>query len=297
MRFDLTDLRLVLNVAEAASITHGAARSGLSLASASERIRDMEETLGTALFERQRRGVSPTAAGNALVHHARAVTQQIELMRGELNQYAKGLRGRIRVLSNTAATLEFLPRALAAFLAAHPDIDLDLDERPSAEIVRAVAGGQADIGIVADAVDAAAELQTFPFVEDRLVLVTPHQHPLGKRRKVAFREALGHDFVGLVAGSALQEHVGGHAARAGRPLKLRVRLTGFDAVCRAVGSGIGLAIVPATAAKRCRRSMAIRLVALSDPWALRHLRICVRDLRALPAHAQRLLDHLRAQAS
>jgi molybdate transport repressor ModE-like protein len=297
MRFDLTDLRLVLNVAEAASITHGAARSGLSLASASERIRDMEETLGTALFERQRRGVSPTAAGNALVHHARAVTQQIELMRGELNQYAKGLRGRIRVLSNTAATLEFLPRALAAFLAAHPDIDLDLDERPSAEIVRAVAGGQADIGIVADAVDAAAELQTFPFVEDRLVLVTPHKHPLGKRRKVAFREALGHDFVGLVAGSALQEHVGGHAARAGRPLKLRVRLTGFDAVCRAVGSGIGLAIVPATAAERCRRSMAIRLVALSDPWALRHLRICVRDLRALPAHAQRLLDHLRAQAS
>ena len=120
MRFDLIDLRLVLNVADAASITHGAARSGLALASASERIRDMEQELGAPLFERQRRGVAPTAAGLALLHHARLVTQQLEAMRGELGGFAKGLRGRVRVLSNTAATLEFLPPLLGPFLAAHP---------------------------------------------------------------------------------------------------------------------------------------------------------------------------------
>lgn len=292
MRFDLVDLRLVLFVAEAGSITHGAARAGMALASASERIRDMEETLGAPLFERKRRGVSPTPAGTALVHHARAVTRQIELMRGDLDQYAKGLRGRIRVYSNTAATLEFLPRTLGAFLAAHPNIDVDLEERSSTEIVRAVAAGQADIGIVADAVDPAAELQTFPYVEDRLVLAVPHRHPLAKRRRIAFREAMACDFVGLAAGSALQDHVDGHAARAGHRLKLRVRLPGFDAACRVVESGIGVAVVPRAAAERYRRSMAIRLVSLSDPWALRHLRICVRDLALLPSHARRLVEHL-----
>ncbi|MDP1751406.1 MAG: LysR family transcriptional regulator [Reyranella sp.] len=295
MRFDLVDLRLVLLVAEAASITHGAARAGMALASASERIRAMEEALGVPLFERKRRGISLTPAGTALVHHARAVTQQIELMRGDLDQYAKGLRGRIRVYSNTAATLEFLPHALGSFLAAHPNIDLDLEERPSTEIVRAVAGGQADIGIVADAVDPAAELQTFPYVEDRLVLIVPNRHPLAKRRRIAFRDALAFDFVGLAAGSALQDHVDSHAARAGHRLRLRVRLPGFDAVCRMVESGIGVAVISRAAAERCRRSMSIRLVALSDPWALRHLRICVRDLRSLPAHAQRLVDHLVAR--
>ncbi|MDP1839679.1 MAG: LysR substrate-binding domain-containing protein, partial [Reyranella sp.] len=165
-------------------------------------------------------------------------------------------------------------------------------ERPSTEIVRAVAGGRADIGIVADAVDAAAELQTFPYVEDRLVLVVPHRHPLAKRRQIAFREAVACDFVGLTTGSALQDHVDGHAARAGRRLNLRVRLPGFDAVCRIVESGIGVAVVSKAAAERCRRSMAIRLVSLSDPWARRHLRICVRDLGSLPAHAQRLVGHL-----
>jgi DNA-binding transcriptional LysR family regulator len=293
MRFDLIDLRLVLNVAEAASITHGAERSGMALASASERIRAMEDALGVPLFDRKRRGVSPTAAGAALVEHARLVMQQLERMRGELNQFAKGLRGRIRLLSNTAATLEFLPLLLGRFLAGHPHVDVDLDERTSSEIARAVAGGRADIGIVADVVDAASELETFPFADDRLVLVTPQRHPLGKRRQIAFGDALGHDFVGLPVGSALQEHLDGHAIRLGHRPKLRVRLPGFDAVCRVVESGIGIAVVSKVAADRCRRTMAIRAVPLTDPWAQRRLRICVRRLGTLPAHARSLVEHLR----
>jgi DNA-binding transcriptional LysR family regulator len=297
MRFDLTDLRLVLNVAEAASITHGAARSGLALASASERIRDMELALGAALFERKRRGVNPTPAGTALIHHARIVTRQLELMRGELDVFAKGLRGSVRVLSNTAALQAFLPPILGTFLAAHPNVDLALEERPSPEIVRAIARGAADIGIVADAVDPAVELETFPFAEDRLVLVAPAKHPLAHRRRIVFADTLPYDFVGLPAGAALQDHIDGHAARAGRQLRLRVRLPGFDAICRLVESGIGLAVVPQAAADRCRRSMSIRTIPLTDAWALRRLRLCVKDARALPAHAQWLLSHLRSRAA
>ncbi len=297
MRFDLTDLRLVLNVADAASITHGAARSGLALASASERIRDMERELDAPLFERQRRGVAPTAAGLALVHHARLVIRQLEAMRGELGAFARGLRGRVRVLSNTAATLEFLPPLLGPFLAGHPHVDVEIEERPSPEIVRGVARGRAEIGIVADAVDAAGELETFPFAADRLVLVTPLEHPLAGKRRIAFRKALAHDFVGLSAGSALQEHLDGHAARAGTALRLRVRLPGFDALCRVVESGIGVAIVSHTAAARCRKSMAIRVVPLADSWARRRLRLCVKAERDLPVHAGALLDHLRRSSA
>ena len=297
MRFDLTDLRLVLNVADAQSITHGAARSGLALASASERLRDLERSLGTALFERKRRGVSPTPAGTALVHHARLVTQQMELMHGELGAFAKGLRGRVRLLSNTSATLEFLPQRLGPFLAAHPQVDIEIEERPSPEIARGVARGRADIGIVAHAADPAAELETFPFAEDRLVLVTPQHHPLAARRRVSFREVLGLDFIGTTAGSALQVHLDDHAARAGVPLKVRVRLPDFDAICRVVAGGIGVAVVSRSAALRCRKTMAIRMVPLTDAWAVRHLRLCVKDARALPVHARALLDALRRSSA
>lgn len=297
MRFDLVDLRLVLNVADAGNITHGARRSALALASASERIRDMERELGAPLFERQRRGVVPTAAGLALLAHARQVTRQLEAMRAELGTFAKGLRGRVRVLSNTAATLEFLPPLLGPFLAAHPQLDVEIEERSSPEIVRGVARGRAEIGIVADAVDAAAELETFPFAEDRLVLVTPPRHPLAGKRRAAFRDALAYDFVGLPVGSALQEHLDGHAARAGTAMRLRVRLPGFDALCRVVHSGIGIAVLSHTAAARNAKAMAIRLVPLVDPWARRRLRLCVKAEQTLPVPARALLQHLRRSSA
>jgi len=113
MRFDLVDLRLFLFVIEAANITHGAARACMALASASERIRLMEESLGAPLLERHRRGVRATPAGAALVHHSQLVIQQLERMRGELSEYADGFRGRVRLFANTTAIAEFLPATLA----------------------------------------------------------------------------------------------------------------------------------------------------------------------------------------
>lgn len=296
MRFDLTDLRLFMHVAEAASITHGAARANLALASASARIRGMEDALGVRLLERGRRGVRPTPAGRALLHHARVVHEQLERMRGELGAYARGLKGHVRVLSNTAAMTEILPEALAAFLTAHPQIDVDLEEKPSPEIVQAVAAGLADIGIVADSADM-GDLETTPFRADRLVVVAPRRHPLARRRDVAFREVLGHEFVGLSAGSALQDHLSQHAARAGHALKLRVRVRGFDALCRMVAHGVGLGVVPETAARAARRALDLRVIRLTDRWAVRALVICVRRRDALPAHARLLLDHLKTAPS
>jgi DNA-binding transcriptional LysR family regulator len=268
----------------------------MALASASERIRLMEDSLGTPLLERNRRGVRATPAGLALVHHAQLVIQQLERMRAELSEYAEGLRGRVRLFANTTATAEFLPAALGPFLSLHPQIDIDLEERSSREIVRAIAQNLAEIGIVGDEVNPAKELQTFPFAEDRLVLIAPRGHVLSHQRTIAFRETLGYDYIGLAAGHALQEQMEDHATRAGRHLKLRVRVPGFDAVCQVVGSGIGVAVVPATAARRYRRSTAVQIIALTDSWAPRRLTICVRSLDTLPAHGQRLVEHLRAHA-
>ncbi|MET3445096.1 LysR substrate-binding domain-containing protein [Ralstonia sp. 1138] len=292
MRFDLTDLRLFLHTAEAGSITAGAERAHLTLASASARIRGMEDTLGVPLLTRNRRGVETTAAGRTLVHHARVVLQQMDRMRGELGEYARGLKGYVRLLSNTAAMTEFLPETLSAFLAAHPEVDIDLEELVSHEIVEAIAQGRADIGIVNDAVDLSG-LETFPFRHDRLVLVTARDHPLAERREVAFVETLQEDFVGLTGDNALQAYLAGHAARAGHRLKYRVRLRSFDAVCRMVERNVGVGVIPEHAAIRLQRSMGIRRVRLTDAWATRLLRICVRHFDDLPVFARQLIEHLR----
>jgi DNA-binding transcriptional LysR family regulator len=293
MHCDLTDLRLFLHVAEAGSITGGAKRAHMALASASERIRGMEDQAGVLLLNRGRRGVQPTPAGLAVLHHARAVLHQIVRMQGDLHAYAEGLKGHVRLLCNSAALSEFLPEALGAFLSAHPDVDVDLEEHPSHEIVRAISGGTADVGIAADSIDI-GKLESFPFRHDRLVLVAAPDHPLATKESVSFADLLEHDFVGLVESSALQAHLDMHAARLGRQLSCRARLSSFDAVCRVVERRIGVGVVPETAARRCQQSMAIRSVPLADAWASRELKICVRSFENLPSYSKKLIEGIRA---
>jgi DNA-binding transcriptional LysR family regulator len=295
MRFDLTDLNLFRHVAEAGSITHGAERAHLALAAASTRIRHMEEALGAGLLVRGRAGVTPTQAGRTLLQHARIMLAQAERLREDLGAYAGGLAGQVRVLSNTNALTEFLPDTLSSFLAAHPNVSVDLQERLSDEIVGLIAEGVADIGIVAGTVDP-GRLTVYPFRSDRFVLVVAREHALAKRASIGFDEVLGHDFVGLDRASALQRFLADKAARAGRPLRLRIQLRSFDGVCRLVERNVGVGIVPETTAKWAAKTMAIKTVQLTDAWALRELAICVRDYAALPPYARQLVDHMRATA-
>jgi DNA-binding transcriptional LysR family regulator len=295
MRFDLADLSLFRHVAEAGSITHGAERAHLALAAASTRIRNMEQALGAALLVRGRQGVTPTQAGRTLLQHARTILRQADRLREDLGSYAGGLAGQIRVFSNTNALTEFLPEALSSFLSAHPHVSVDLEERLSDEIVGLIAEGVADLGIVASTVDAST-LETFPFRKDRFVLVVARDHPLAKRAKTAFAEVLDHDFVGLDRASAIQRFLADKATRAGRSLRLRVQLRSFDAICRLVECKVGIGLVPETTARRVARTMAIAVVPLTDPWAVRELTICVRSLGELPPYARQLVEHLRAGA-
>src|ERR1700735_2529081 len=233
MRFDLVDLSLFRHVVEAGSITHGAERAHLALAAASTRVRNMEEALGVPLLTRGRQGVTLTQAGRTLLQHARTILRQAERLHEDLAAYGGGLAGQIRVLSNTNALTEFLPEALNSFLASHPNISVDLEERLSDEIVGLLAEGVADLGIVAGTVDAGA-LETYPFRRDRFVLVVARDHPLAKRDQVGFEDVLDFDFVGLHTVTALQRFLASKAVRIGRALRLRVQLRSLDAVCRLV---------------------------------------------------------------
>lgn len=295
MRFDLTDLRLFLAVVDAGSITHGAAEAGLSLPAASARLRDMEAAGEVALLVRGRRGVTPTAAGEALAHHARAILHQMAQMRGALGAHARGLRASIRMLANTAAITEFLPERLAPWMAAHPQADIELKERQSAEIARGIAAGFAEIGILSDAADMGG-LDLRPFAIDRLVVVAPRVHPLAERTRVRFADLIDQPVVGL-AGGALQAHIDAQAARIGARLKVRVALRTFEGICRMAGAGAGIGIVPETAAARCRRWAEVAVIRLADPWATRRLSVGIRSEGELTAPARSLFTHLAAGAA
>jgi DNA-binding transcriptional LysR family regulator len=282
-------MRLFLAVVEQGSLTKGAESMNLALASASERISGMEAALGAQLLERNRRGVTTTAAGDALMRHARLILDQVEQMHGDLRNYGTGLKGRIRLLSNTAGLAAFLPDRLGRFLVAHPDLSIDLGERPSAEIALAIAEGRADLGVIADIADLAA-LETRLIAQDQLVVVARETHRIGDRRSVAFAEVVGEPFVGL-SDAALESHLGERAARLGRQIHYRIQLRRIEHVGMLVESGVGIAILSEASAQDLGR-FGLAIVPLRDSWALRQLHLCARDFAALTPHAALLAQQL-----
>jgi DNA-binding transcriptional LysR family regulator len=295
MRFDLVDLALFIAVADSGSITQGASRVHLALASASARIKGLEAALGAALLKRRRRGIELTQAGESLLGHARIIIHNIDEMRGDLVAYASGARASVHLLANTSGLSEHLPKALAVFLREHPDINLDVEERESADIAAAIASGAADLGFAAEHA-LPDHFERFSFGEDRLVLVVPRRSDFAGRRQIDFREVTDRDFVGLTNTTALQVHIAKHAARLGVRLRVRARLRDFDAICQMVAAGVGVAVVPEAAAKRCARSMPISIVRIRDAWANRKLVICARSFKTLPRPAKQLVEHLRRVA-
>ena len=295
---DLVDLELFARVVDAGTIAAGAAATGLAAASASERLRAMEARLGVSVLERRARGVVPTAAGAALLGHARRVLGQLGALHDELAVHRDGRAGRLRLLANTAACRELVPDALAGFLAGHPRLEVELAERRSEEIVAAVAGGRAPLGIVSDAVDRGG-LQERPLRDDPLALVVAGAHALARRAAgaaVTLAQVLDEPFVGLAPGSALQEHVDAHARRLGREPGYRARVAELDAVCRLAARGLGVGIVPATAARRCAVAVGtgLRLLPLTDAWARRRLLLVAPSFAALAPAARRLARDLQA---
>ena len=290
-RYDLTDLRLFIHVAEAGNLTRGAERSHLSLGAASLRIKNLEETLGTPLLRRMSQGVELTRAGETLLAHARAIQRQTERLHGDLQAYSTGLKGRVRIFANTTAITEILPAALGAYLVHHPMVDVDLEERLSPEIARAVADGVVDIGILAGTVPAEG-LEMIPYQRDRLVLATPLGHALASLREIAFAQAIAENFVLLHAGSAIHGFAEQIASDMGTSLSIRIRVSGFEAMCRMIEAGVGVGLIPETVARRLSKSHDIALVSLSDDWATRELKICLRDRSDLPVFARDLVDFL-----
>ena len=295
MRFDLVDLQLFVAVAETRSITNGALRVHLALASASERIKGLEAAFGVTLLRRGRRGVELTPAGESLLDHARVVLHNVEAMRGDLAAFSRGVKATVRLLANTSGLSEYLPKALAAFLSQHPHISIDVEERESGEIANAILSGAAELGLAAEHT-LPDSIERIPFSEDRLVLVAARHDELANRRQVDFREVVERDFVGLIASSAFHAHVTGHAARLGVRLRFRARLNNFDAIGQMVAAGIGVAVMPDVAAKRCARSTKINVIRIRDTWSNRRLVICARSFKSLPRPVRQLADHLRNAA-
>lgn len=291
MRFDLFSLQLFLAVCEEESIAKAADRENIAASAVSKRISDLEGRLKAQLFTRSAKGLAPTAAAHALIHHARVLMRDIGQMEAELAHHASGTSGQVRIFASVSTIIQHLPETLRTFIALHPSIRIELQEGSSTQAVEAVSQNAADIGIFGGVVPREG-LRIIPFISDRIVVLAPVNHPLASRESVTFAEFPDYDLIGPNKGSYLDSLVLRAAAELSRPLKIPIRMNGFETVASMVETGLGIGLVPEGCAARYVSTGELKVLRLEDAWAERQWNICVQDSASLPPPVRLLLDHL-----
>ncbi|ANN76649.1 LysR family transcriptional regulator [Bordetella flabilis] len=292
MRYDLTSLELFASVAEEKNLTKAARRKHLAVSAVSKRIAELESLAGSPLLVRYARGVDLTPAGQSLLHYARQMQHTLSLMQEELAGYAAGVKGHVRIHAITSALAQFLPGDIERFATDYPQIKFDIEERVGSAVVGAVADGHADLGIFAEQTPSHG-LQVFPYRQDELVAVVPATHALARRQKVRFDTLLDYEFVGPHLDSSVHALLTAQAKQRGKPLRPRIRISGFDCMCKLVAAQMGIAVLPRAVATPYLRGGKLRALTLAEPWATRTLMIGVRQLETLPPTVRSLIGYLR----
>jgi DNA-binding transcriptional LysR family regulator len=292
MKLDPLSLQLFVSVIEEGTIAAAAARHHIAAAAVSKRISELEFQLSTQLLTRSNKGIAPTAAGFALINLARGVLHDLDNIVLQMQDFSAGTRGSVRVLANISVMTQFMPQALKSFLDKYPLVQVNLEEKVSTAIIRAVAENVADIGLYTE-VPHGDEVEVYPYRTDELVLIVPKGHALARRTAVCFADTLDYEYVGLHVGSSLHYQMAEAASKLGRTLKLRIQVLGYDAQCLMVEAGLGIGILP-KASLRAYGALSVKKVALKDAWAHRRLDMCVRSYEALPVAARLFFDHLQS---
>jgi DNA-binding transcriptional LysR family regulator len=287
---DLLTLRVFAAAAEENNLARAAEREHIALSAASRRISDFEARAGVLFFERRDRGMILTAAGRRLLEQLQDVFALLDRIALDLDEVRVGARGHVRIHAHMSAMASDLPEVLSGFMALHPGIDLELMEQTSVEAIHAVQTGSADIGIISGNVPA-KELDLRHWKKDELVVVLPAAHPLGVEPRITLQELLDEPFIAMQQGSALLALYREHAKQLGRSLRERAHATSFESVRKLVSVGLGVSILPASAAVTTP-STEIAVRPLEEPWASRTLVICTRELSSLATAVKLLIEHL-----
>lgn len=295
-RVDLVTLSVFIAVVEETTLAKAAEREHLAPSAISKRLADLELNLNIKLFERKPTGMYPTTAGTALLHHARLIMRNVAELEAEIEDFAGGVRGTIRVHANATAMSRYLPDDLQSFLRLYPQVRVELEESRTPDTLRAVADNAADIGIYGDVI-APADLDSRLYRCDRLALLVPAGHPLAAGSEASFADTVEHDYVGSPKGSSIDTVLVRAAADLGVSLKMSIRTSGFDAISRMVDAGLGIAVVPESVTAMYAASMQVRVLRLDERWAERRLMVCTRSPDSLTPAAAAFLAHLtRPQA-
>lgn len=296
MRLDFFDLQLFLNIMDTGSLTKGAECSAISLQAASERIKKLEQYFAVHLFTRHASGVKLTIAGQTFAEQAQLIIQQGRHLQQLMAPFGQGLNSQMTLWCNSSAQSEYLPLLLPQYLVENPNIQIDLKEAESNDIIQALENGSAQLGLISGFFNS-KNLHTLEFIDDPLVLICPMNHELKDKSTLQLFDVLHYPFVGLMQYHSLQQSIETQAKLLGCAIQYRLRLPNFAAIAQVVANGVGIAIMPKRAAIRLKTVYAFHHIELTGDWANRKLLLAARNFDELPVSYQHFSQFLLSKKS
>ena len=291
-RIDPFSLKLFVAAAQAGSIVRAAEQQHIAASALSRRLADLEHAFGTPLLVRSPKGIALTQAGELVFARGLKIDQDLQALVREVQTEGQAMRGTVRLYANMSAVIGFLPERLQRFLQSYPGVTVSLHEEDTRDVIRACLDDRADVGIgVETAVPSGMESRHF--ASDPLTVVLPATHALCASSSIRFAQALEHPLIGVHQGGALDRSLHERAESIHRQFAPSMSVSSFDAVCRMVEAGLGISVIPQSAAAAYAGSAQFVRRPLDETWAARNLSLYTLRRAPQPRATQALLDSLQ----
>jgi len=276
---DLRQMSYFVAVAEEGQFTRAAARESVAQPAISAQIRRLERELGERLFHRDQRGVGLTAAGEALLPHARAALAAAARGRDTIASLRGVLHGRLRIGVSGPGDRR-LAAALGEFHRAHPGIEITLGERHNEPLLEALAGGELDAAVIGLPDEPLPpQLRARVIAEDAVVLAVPREHPLSRSRTIAIAALRGQPMIALTRGTGLRATLEGACRDAGFAPRIIAETSQLGHMVELVAAGLGIAVMPGSALAGAE----LAVLRITRPRLLRRTALAWNQVTTTPA--------------
>lgn len=282
-------------VALRGSFTAAAASLRYTQSAVSRQVAALEEDVAAVLFDRVPRGVRLTEEGRCLLGHAEAVLDRLDAARRDLAALREVETGRLRVGAFATAEAVLVPRAMAAFQAAHPGVELSLSDGLTATHVSRLRAGELDVAVLAVPAGQSVDgLALRHLLDDPLLVALPAGHRLAARRTIRLTELAAESWI---AGSTtVEDTLIGACLRSGFRPSVRYVVQEWTAKQGLVAAGLGITLVPGLAAGAVRQDILVKRLR-TDEVTPRAIHAATVDRTTRPPAHTRFLGHLADSAT
>lgn len=294
MEFD--QLRLFVDLVREQSFTKVAERNYITQPAVSLSIQKLEDELATKLLDRTTRKVMVTDDGRVLFDYAREILEKLEEARAVLQDRQDRMVGTMRLATVHSVGLYELPSSLKEYIRRFPEVNIQVEYRPSDQVYHAVLDGDADLGLVAYPEERPG-LMVVPFFEDHLVLICSREHPFSLQRSVRLKDLDGQRFVGFQAEIPTRKALDALMRRDDVKVDIRMECDNIEVLKKMVEVGIGISLVPHLAVREEARTGTLQVLRISDHSLQRPLAMVHRKGKRLTRPQRAFIELLTQEGA